>query len=138
MDHGSRRVGEVMQTKVASLAPDDRLDLADDLMRFGHVRHMPVVEGGRLVGILSTRDVLAASLTKALEFEATQRRSFLRSVVVREVMSDDVATVQPDTLLRDAAQILLARKIGCLPVVDEERTLVGLLTETDLLRAAYA
>jgi CBS domain-containing protein len=137
MQPGSRPVSEIMQTQVASLSAGDRLDLAEDIMRLGRVRHMPVLEAARLVGVVSARDVLAASLTKALDFEPAHRRSFLRSVEVSEVMSRDVVTVEPDTTLREAAELLLSRKIGCLPVVKPDRTLVGLVTETDLLRAAY-
>jgi CBS domain-containing protein len=132
-----RPVSEVMQREVVTLRADDRLDLADDIMRLGRVRHMPVLEGERLVGILSNRDLLAASLTKALSFEPAHRRAFMRSVDVREVMSKEVVTASPDLPLADAARIMIERQIGCLPVVKDEGRLLGLLTETDLLRAAY-
>jgi len=137
MDLAQRLVSEVMQREVVTLRAEDHLDLADDIMRLGRVRHMPVLEGERLVGILSNRDLLAASLTKALSFEPAHRRAFMRAVDVREMMSKEVVSVGPDMPLADAARIMIQRQIGCLPVVKGEGRLLGLLTETDLLRAAY-
>ncbi len=137
MELRARRVAEIMQTEVATLARGDHVDLADDIMRLGHVRHMPVVEGVRLVGIVSARDILAASLTRALEFDPAHRRAFLRSVDVAEVMSSEVVSIEPDATLGEAAELLLAHRIGCLPVAKPDGTLLGIVTETDLLRAAY-
>jgi CBS domain-containing membrane protein len=130
-------VSDVMQSEVVSLSCDDRLDLAEDIMRLGRIRHLPVLEEGRLVGLVSQRDLLAASLSKALDFEALQRRTFVRSVEVSEVMTRDIETVEPSTPLREAAARMLHDKIGCLPVVKPGGTLVGLLSESDLVRAAY-
>ena len=129
------RVEEVMARDVVSLGPSDRLDLADDVMRLGRIRHMPVLEGGRLVGIVSSRDLLAASLSKQLEFDVPERRTFLRSVVVSEAMTRDPVTIDPDATLREAAGLMLQHRIGCLPVTRPDGTFVGLVTETDLIRA---
>jgi CBS domain-containing protein len=126
-----------MKHEVMTLDPDEKLDLVEDIMRLGRVRHMPVVSGTKLVGILSARDLLAASLTKALEFGTDQRRAFLRSVSVGEVMTPDPLTASPETTLREAAELMLSQKVGCLPVVSADGTLRGLVTETDLLSAAY-
>jgi len=127
-----------MQREFASVRSDERLDFVDDVMALGRVRHMPVVDGGQLVGVVTQRDLLAASLSRALDFDAQERRTFLRSVNVGEVMSKKPITVRPDATLREAAQLLLRHKIGCLPVVGPRGEALGLLTETDLLRAAYA
>ena len=131
-----RPVSEIMQREVATLREEDQLTVADDVMRLGLVRHMPVLSGEKLVGVVSNRDLLAASLTTALEFGAKERRAFLRSVEVREVMTKDVVSVGPDMPIAKAARILIDRRIGCLPVV-KGGALVGLVTETDFLRAAY-
>jgi CBS domain-containing protein len=130
-------VSDVMQCEVASLASGDRLDLAEDIMSLGRVRHLPVLEEGRLVGLVSQRDLLAASLSRALDFEASQRRTFARSIEVDEVMVRDVETIEPDAPLRDAAARMLRSKIGCLPVAKPDGTLVGLISESDLVRVAY-
>jgi predicted transcriptional regulator len=132
-----RRVSEIMREEVVTLAANETLDLTQDVMNLGRVRHMPVLDGDRLVGIVSRRDVLEASLSRALDFDAASRRSFLRSVEVGEVMAKELVTVDPDTTLADAARLLVRRKIGCLPVVDPDGRLLGLVTETDLLSAAY-
>jgi len=136
MDASARRVSEVMQSEVATLTVHDRLDLAEDVMRLGRVRHMPVLDGTKLVGIVSSRDLLAASLSRVLDFEVTQRRTFLRSVEVAEVMSQDLITVERDATLREVATLMLRHKIGCVPVVKADKTFLGLVTETDLITAA--
>jgi len=136
MDASGRRVSELMQAEVATLTVHDRLDLAEDVMRLGRVRHMPVLDGTKLVGIVSSRDLLAASLSRVLDFEATQRRTFLRSVEVAEVMSQDLITVERDATLREVAALMLRHKIGCVPVVKADKTFLGLVTETDLIKAA--
>jgi CBS domain-containing membrane protein len=137
MGVGDRRVSEIMESEIVTLGASDRLDLADDVMRLGHVRHIPVLDDGRVVGIVTHRDLLAASLSKTLSFDPAHRRTFLHSVDVGEVMTRDVATVAPDATLDEAAALLLGRRIGCLPVAKPDGTLVGLVTETDLLRAAF-
>lgn len=135
MTNPKLRLAEIMQTEVASLAPNERLDLAEDVMKLGRVRHLPVLDGHRLVGIVSNRDLLAASLSNALDFEASQRRTFLRSIDVSEVMTTSPATLGPDDTLAAAAELMVTRKIGCVPIVEGD-VFQGLVTETDLLRAA--
>ncbi len=138
MESGELPVSAVMRKRFASLEVKDRLDRADHLMSIGHVRHLPVLDpDGRLAGILSNRDMLEASLTNVLEFEPAQRSTFLRSVDVAEVMTRRVETVTEDTPLHTAAARMVAHKIGCLPVVDADDRAIGLVTETDLLVAAY-
>jgi CBS domain-containing protein len=137
MDLRQRPVSEIMRREVATAAPKETLDLTQDIMSLGRVRHVPVLDEGRLVGILSHRDLLAASLTKSLDFDPASRRSFLRSVLVGEVMTKDPVTVGPETTLSHAARILVQRKIGCLPVVSSAGALIGLVTDADLLSAAF-
>lgn len=129
-----RRVEEVMQKEVVTLEKGERLDLVEDIMHVGRVRHMPVVDGGKLVGMISQRDLLASSLSKTLDFDAQERRTFLRSVDAAEAMTSDLVTVLPAATLAEAAAVMLRHKIGCLPVVDEGGALLGILTETDLVR----
>ena len=137
MNREDRPVSKIMRREVATLAAEEKLDLADDIMRLGRVRHMPVTQDSKLVGIVSTRDLMAASLSQALEFDWSERRTFLKSVTVREAMTADPVTVAPETTLRAAAKLMLERKIGCLPVVRPDGTLLGLVTETDMLAAAF-
>jgi CBS domain-containing protein len=131
-----RTVAEIMQTQPMTLRADESLDMSEDLMSLGRVRHLPVMDGERLVGVVSLTDLLACSLTRALDFDARERRVFLKSVTVREAMSQRLVTVSPNGTQAEAAALMLRNRIGCLPVVDGEE-LVGIVTETDLIRAAY-
>jgi CBS domain-containing membrane protein len=126
-------VRDLMESDVVSLDASDKLDLADDIMRLGRIRHMPVVAKGKLVGILSQRDLFRAGISSALNFRVSAERKWLAKIAVREVMTRDVVTVSPDTAVRDAVEQMLERRIGCLPVVAKGK-LVGLLSESDCLR----
>jgi CBS domain-containing membrane protein len=132
-----RTVQEVMRREFVALKATEHLDLADDIMTLGQIRHLPVLEDGKLVGIVSQRDLLAHSLAKALDFEPRDRRTFLKSVDISEAMTRQVLTVEATTSIEEAARLLIRHRIGCLPVVDRAGVPVGIVTETDLLRAAY-
>jgi CBS domain-containing protein len=137
LNHDSA-VDAILQREFASVRSDEHLDLVEDVMTLGRVRHMPVVDDGKLVGVVTQRDLLAASLSRVLAIDAKERRSFLRGIDVREVMAGRPITVAPSATLSEAARLLLRHKIGCLPVVGPHDEAIGLVTETDLLRAAYA
>lgn len=126
-------VSDLMQREVVTLEAADSLDLADDIMRLGRIRHMPVVSGGQLVGILSQRDLFKAAVSSAMKMHRTAERQWLAKIPVRDVMTGNVVTVTPASPLVTAVQLMLDRRIGCLPVVEEGR-LVGLLSESDCLR----
>ena len=130
------KVRELMTSGVVTVARNDTLSLADDLMRTKNIRHLPVVEDGRLVGILTQRDLFQAAISSALGFGEKARKEFLKSVVVKEVMTDEVLTVDPETDIKEAARTMLDRRVGCLPVVEKgpKDKLVGILTDRDLLR----
>jgi len=132
-----RNVSEVMRTEFVGLEVTDKLDFAEQIMQLGRIRHLPVLAHGRLVGIVSNRDLLAASLSKVLQFARERRASFLSMVDVEEVMTRDVQTVTPETTLEEAARLMVRHKIGSVIVVAPDGAPVGLLTETDLLREAY-
>jgi CBS domain-containing protein len=126
------RVREIMQEKIVTISVGDRLSTVEDIMTLGGVRHMPVVRGGRLVGVVSERDLLRASLS-SLDPRQQERRAFLEAIDISQVMSAPPIVVAPETSVEEAARIMADNKIGCLPVL-EGKTLVGLVTETDLLR----
>jgi CBS domain-containing membrane protein len=127
-------VRDLMERDVATLHVTDTLDLADDIMRLGRIRHLPVVDANaRLVGVLSQRDLFRAALSSVLQADPRTEREWLAQVSVRAAMTPFVFTVGPDTSVRTAIGLMLERKIGCVPVVDDDR-LVGLLSESDCLR----
>ena len=125
-------VRDVMEEKVVTISVGDRLSTVEDIMTLGGVRHMPVVRAGRLVGVVSERDLLRASLS-SLDPRRQERRAFLEAIDISQVMSAPPVVVDSDAPVEEAARIMADNKIGCLPVVQGEE-LVGMLTETDLLR----
>jgi CBS domain-containing protein len=130
---GGTRVRDIMSEQIVTISADDSLSTVEDIMTLGRVRHMPVVRGGQLVGVVSERDLLRASLSTLSEFGNEQRRAFLQVVEIKRVMSTPPVVIQPGASVEDAALVMAERKIGCLPVVEAGR-LVGMLTETDVLR----
>lgn len=126
------KVRDLMKTRVATIAPDESLHLADGIMTLGSIRHLPVVSGGALVGILTHRDVLRAPAT-FFGF-ATGARAVLRALTARDVMTREVVTIDAEATVKAAADRLLKHKVGCLPVL-ERGVLVGIVTTSDVLRA---
>jgi CBS domain-containing protein len=128
------KVRDVMSVDPTTLKRNDKLTLADDIMRLGRIRHLPVLDddGQILVGIVSQRDLFRDALAQALGYGKHAQRKILSTLSVKEVMASDVVTTGPDTALVEAARLLAERKIGCLPVVENGR-LVGILTEGDFV-----
>ena len=123
---------DIMVKEVATLDVNDELSLANDIMRLGRIRHLPVVDGPRLVGIISERDLFRSSLAQALGYGTKATRDLMKTLRIKDIMVPQVITISPETDLKDAVQLMVDKKIGCLPVVEEDR-LVGLITETDIL-----
>jgi CBS domain-containing protein len=130
-------VADVMTREVATLNRNDEVSLAGDVMELGRIRHMPVLDEdtGVLVGVLSQRDMFAGALARAFGYGSAAQRRILKTIPVKEVMSTEPVTTLPQTPLRDAARVMLERKIGCLPVVEDGK-LVGILTESDFVALA--
>jgi CBS domain-containing protein len=126
-------VREIMTGSPVTLKPEDTLDLANDVISLGRIRHIPVVEDGRLVGLLSERDLIGAAATTIFGLKQKRKSALLKTVLIKDVMKKRVISVKPDTPIKDAAHLMADKKIGCVPVV-ESGTLVGLLTTTDILR----
>ena len=128
------RVEDVMQKEPVTLGLDDSLDIAEDIMMLGRVRHLPVTAGDRrLVGLVTQRDLLKASVASVLELSRSVEHDWLKAIPVRLVMTTDVVSIAPSAPLGEALSVMIARKFGCLPVVENDK-LVGLVTETDCLR----
>lgn len=127
------RVRDVMPHKMVTISAGDTLATVEDIMTLGRVRHMPVVHQGKLVGVVSERDLLRASLSNLSDFGGDERRAFLLVVEIKRVMSTPPIVISPDATVEEAARMMADRKIGCLPVVDGD-DLIGLITETDVLR----
>jgi CBS domain-containing protein len=129
----STSVRDIMQEKIVTISANESLSTVEDIMRLGRVRHMPVVSGGKLVGVVSERDLLRASLSSLSSHRKNERRAFLYAVEIGRVMSQPPIVISPDASIQQAARTMAEAKIGCLPVVDGDE-LVGIVTETDVLR----
>jgi CBS domain-containing membrane protein len=125
-----------MTKDVMTLDRNDKLTAADDVMRLGRIRHMPVVDDdGALAGIVSQRDLFHSGLLRALGYGSHAKEQALGLLSLKEAMKTEVVTVTPDAPLSEAAKIMLAQKIGCLVVV-EGKKIVGILTESDFVKLA--
>ena len=128
------KVRDLMSTDLVTLTEDETLAHAQRCMARGRIRHLPVIRSRRLVGLLTHRDLLAASFSIFAEVEASEQRRVFDTVRVVEAMHRDVVTVSPGLPVSKAARILLENKYGCLPVVDDDQLLQGIVTEADFLR----
>lgn len=134
------RVEELMTTKVFVVEQDDYIDRVFFLIHYESIRHLPVVEKGKVIGIVSDRDMYKAlgpkSNSSAIE-DATGTNAAELHVVpkkVRHIMRRGVITVSRGTSAADAAALMADNRIGALPVVDKDNKLVGILSATDILR----
>ena len=126
-------VREIMMGSPVTLKPEDTLDLANDVISLGRIRHIPVLAEGRLVGLLSERDLIGAAANQIFGLKQKSKSALLKTVLIKDIMKKKVVTVTPDTPIKDAAHLMATKKIGCVPVVTDG-ALVGLLTTTDILR----
>ncbi|MBI3466195.1 MAG: CBS domain-containing protein [Planctomycetes bacterium] len=129
-------VAEIMHRDLITVAPQDSVEEAVKLLRRRGVRHLLVMKNNRLVGIISDRDI-----KRAMDPRQTKKKLMgigglyflLEPILVEEIMTPNPMTVGPSTSASHAAYIMVERRFGALPVLDNGRT-VGIVTETDLLR----
>lgn len=121
------RAASAMTRNVICLDPSDMLEDAAALMAEWHIRHLPVVQGGQLLGVVTDRDVLSHQ-----HGAAGSRR--IAPLPVREVMSPAPMTCRPSSTISYVAGLMIDHKIDCVPVTDVDGRLVGLVTTTDLLQ----
>jgi len=127
-------VGSMMQTQVITATPTMSLAEVQRLMHDNRIRHVPVVSGKRLVGILTDRDVREASPSPATTLTRGEIAYQMETTPIETCMTKDVVWLGPGISMANAARELLQRAIGCLPIVDNG-TLVGVVTDMDCLRA---
>jgi len=126
-------VGERMKSPVITVRPDMPVVDALNLMRQEHIRRTPVVKDGKLVGIVSEKDLLNASPSPATSLSIYEMNYLLSKIQVKEVMTKNVLTVTEDTPIEEAARIMADNKIGSMPVLRNDQ-MVGIITETDLFK----
>ena len=130
------QLSQLMSTKLINVRPDDSLEYAVKQLRRRGVRHLLVMDGSKLVGILSDRDIKKAMApAKAKQrLQAVGGLYFLvEPIQVEEIMTRDPVFARPGTSAQEAALLMLRQRFGALPIVDRQKV-VGIITETDLLR----
>ena len=120
-------VSDFMTKDLVTVRESDDLALAESLLKLGGIRHLPVVRERKLVGLLTHRDVLRSG---------HWGKPAARELPVADVMTRTPTSVRPATGLAQAARLMLERKFGCLPVCEDDGTLVGIVTEADFVRFA--
>ncbi len=127
------KVRDRMTTGVITVGLADPIRKAWELVEENQLRRFPVVEGDKLVGIITDRDIRNATASSVVLTEKKYHDFLLDTVKVESVMTPDPATVTPDTPLDEAARMILELKVGGLPVIEQGK-LVGIITETDLIK----
>jgi acetoin utilization protein AcuB len=126
-------VKDRMSKPVISVSPEVPILEALNLMQREHIRRLPVIKEGRMVGIVSDKDLLNAAPSDATTLSVWEMNYLVSKIKVRDVMTKEVRTVQEDTAIEEAARIMADNKIGGLPVMRDGKV-VGLITETDLFK----
>lgn len=132
-----RHVADIMTRDLFPLKTNQTLNVVRLLMRTAQVRHVPILDDNELfVGLLSHRDLLAHSISTLADINLMEQRELDRHIPIRDVMRTEVATTTPNTDLKKAISSMLENKFGCLPVIDNQNHLVGIITDEDVIRLA--
>ncbi len=126
-------VKDWMTKKVFTVTPDDAVSDAAAIMKERKIKHLPVVKGGKVAGILSDRDIKEYIPSKATSLDVYELHYLLAKTKVKEIMRKKVFTTSPDTPVEEAARVMHDENIGSLPVV-EKRRLVGIISDRDIFR----
>ncbi len=128
-------VKDLMTTNLFTLNETDTLRMARSLMDLQRIRHIPIVNENRVfIGLITHRDILGATISQLAGIDPVTQGEIDSGIPVGEIMRTGIKTVTGKTLLKEAAQLLLQHKYGCLPVVNEANELTGILTEADFLK----
>jgi len=123
-----------MNPNVITVDADDSMLDATKLLKEHNIRHLPVLEKGKLVGVITDRDLKRASASDATTLEAHELLYLIANIKVREIMTRNPITVPYNYTIEEAAELLLQAKISGMPVVDKEGDVIGTITQTDLFK----
>ena len=126
-------VSSIMTKNVVKLNLSDDLTKAEILFKKHHIRHIPVVNGNVIIGMLSYTDLLRISFADAMEDEDDVDTTVYNMFTVEQVMAKKLVSISPETTIKEAAQILSSREFHALPVCEGD-LLVGIITTTDLIK----
>lgn len=123
-----------MTTNPFTISPDQTIPDAHEIMVKNGIKRLPVVEKGKLIGVVSKEDIAQASPSKATTFSVGELTYLLAKTKIRKVMSKNLVSISPSALLEEAATMMRDNNIGFLPVVENDK-LVGVITESDIFDA---
>ncbi|MBP9848508.1 MAG: CBS domain-containing protein [Flavobacterium sp.] len=126
-------VSSIMTKNVVKLNLSDDLTKAEILFKKHHIRHIPVVNGNVIIGMLSYTDLLRISFADAIEDEDDVDTTVYNMFTVEQVMAKKLVSISPETTIKEAAQILASKEFHALPVCEGD-LLVGIITTTDLIK----
>lgn len=128
---------EIMTPEVTAVKSSDTVGKAVSLLAELEVRHLPVIDNGELVGMLSDRDLRELGIHQVNDMESLERVQLLSKTKISDVMNGDVLSVNPSAAVREIIDLMVEEKIGALPVVDGHTgVVVGIVSYVDVLRAA--
>lgn len=133
-----QKLSDLMITKVLTCKADDTLEHAEALMKEHQIRHLPIVAGKEVVGLLSQKEFLAEAFRITDKFGSHNLKEYLGKTSIEQCMRRDITIFAPDTPLIDAAEALLSKRMGCLIIADEQQQLVGIVSSKDFVRLAIA
>jgi acetoin utilization protein AcuB len=128
------KVSDWMTKDVVTTTRQTPISNAHQIMREKNIRRLPVIEDGKLLGIVTIGDVREASPSDATTLSIWELNYLWAQLTVEKIMTRNVLTVHADTPILDAAEMMLEHKVSGLPVVDEKHKLVGIITESDIFR----
>jgi acetoin utilization protein AcuB len=131
-------VKDWMTREVVTATPSTILPEAHRMMTENNIRRLPVVKDGRLVGIVTRGDVRGAEPSEATSLSIWELNYLLAKLKIAEIMTPNPITATPETTISEAAQLMLDNKISGLPVVDERKQVLGIITESDIFRLVVA
>ena len=127
-------VSEVMTKNIVRLSLSDELSTAESLFKKNHIRHLPVVDKERIVGMVSYNDLLRISFADAVDVDGEEIETTVYDMFsIEQVMTKKVVTISSSTSIEEAARLFLSYEFHALPVVDDD-SLVGIVTTTDVIR----
>lgn len=121
-----------MKKDLITITKDERMTTARKIMKEKNIRHLPVVDGKKLIGLVTNMDIRKAEASPATSLEIRELHYLLDKLTAGEIMTRNVITISPDISIEEAATLIHDNKIGCLPVV-EDGNLVGMITENDVM-----
>jgi len=136
IDGQPRLARDLMSRELLTVGPEDPILMLEEHMEAFRFRHLPVVDGDVLVGLICRSDLLHASSSR-LSKSAPEENAILHQLPARRVMRQDVVTVRPTATLEEVAALLWQARVGCVPVTEEDGTLVGIITEGDFVRLTH-